>query len=104
MLPTNMFWCGRIGGLAIIVLTVLWATPPGLQGQASRPAPAAASQAPAAVWPACGTRSPSDTEIAIDAARMADFKKWSVTRKPGTAITINTYVHVLHDGPEGYIS
>ena len=52
----------------------------------------------------CGARAPSDTEIAADAARVADFKRRRGALKPGAMTTITTYVHVLHDGPEGLVS
>jgi predicted Zn-dependent protease len=52
----------------------------------------------------CGTKPLSDAEIAADAARVSDFKARRGSPKAGTLITINTYVHVIHDGAEGRIS
>ena len=54
--------------------------------------------------PVCGTKAPSDLEMLADAARMVELKNRGVSRKPGALITITTYVHVLHDGVEGWVS
>jgi predicted Zn-dependent protease len=104
MLRTNMLWGGRIGGLAIAALAAAWATGPDLHGQTSRPVQGAASAAPATLRPVCGTRTRTDTEIAADAARVSEFKRRGPMSKAGTVLTITTYVHVLHDGPEGRVS
>ena len=53
--------------------------------------------------PVCGTKPRSDMEILADAARVAELKSRGVSRKPGTVITINTYVHIIHDGVEGWL-
>ena len=87
---------GRISGLAIAAAMLAH----GSIGDVAFQARAAA----AAIRPVCGTKPLTDSEIAADAARMTDLKSRGARRKPGTMITITTYVHVLHDGVEGYVS
>jgi predicted Zn-dependent protease len=53
--------------------------------------------------PVCGTKPRSDMEILADAVRVAELKSRGFSRKPGTVITITTYVHVIHDGVEGWL-
>jgi hypothetical protein len=98
---TNGLWRGRIVGLAVAALGALGIMAPGLHSESREPAASAVVQPPAP--PRCGTRVRSDAEIASDAVRVADFKARRGAPKAGTAITINTYVHVIHDGPDGLI-
>src|SRR5687768_12039586 len=62
------------------------------------------AQAPSSVRPTCGTRPLTDAETAADATRVAEFTKRRTMAKASTLITIQTYVHVLHDGSEGLVS
>lgn len=54
--------------------------------------------------PVCGTKPRTDAEILADAMRVAELKSRGVSRKAGTVTTITTYVHVIHDGVEGWLS
>lgn len=93
---------GRFIGLTVAMLSALAATAPGHESVDSRElrAAAGAEQGPRK----CGTRAPTDDEIAVDAARVADFRRRRGAQKAGSTTTITTYVHVLHDGPEGFVS
>ena len=84
---------GRIGVLAFVGMA--YALTPGSIAVVS------SQQRPR---PVCGTKPRSDAEILADAMRVAELKSRGQSRKPGTVITITTYVHVLHDGVEGWIS
>lgn len=106
MIGTNLPLAGRIGGFAMIALAAALAPANGLLEPTSvraQTAPAISRvQGPA--LPTCGTRPRTDIEIALDAARVEEFKKRGRTAKPGAPVTIITYVHVLHDGIQGRIS
>jgi hypothetical protein len=78
-------------------------TASAMQGQASRAATGGEPQASASVRPACGTRPLSDLERAVDAARVAEFKKRQPSLQASTLTTITTFVHVLHNGAEGRV-
>jgi hypothetical protein len=103
MLRMFSSWRGRFIGLTAAMLGALGATAPSSLGQGGPQLRVAAGeqQSPRR----CGTRERSDVEMALDAARMADFTRRHGARKPGAAaVTINTYVHVIHDGEEGLVS
>jgi hypothetical protein len=100
MRRTSFVWCGRMGVVA--VLAIAGASAGGLAGQTAQRSPA--TQAPSPGRPTCGTRPLTDAEITADATRVAEFKRRGAMPKPGTVTTIQTYVHVLHDGLEGRIS
>lgn len=96
---------GRIGGFTMLAMAAAYVPPNELMGQTSRGFSAASiSRAQSSGRPTCGTRPRTDLEIALDAQRVAEFKKRGRAPKPGTLITITTYVHVLHDGSEGLLS
>jgi hypothetical protein len=99
---TNRVWSVRIGGLAVIAIASGWMSSGEVRGQVTQPTSTATIQA--AVRPVCGTRPLTEVEIAADAARVVALKSRRGTAKAGTLITIKTYVHVLHDGPEGRLS
>ena len=90
---------GRIGGVAIAALGLALAQGSVVEVASQKPAVSAST-----LRPACGTRPLSDTELAADAVRVAELKSRGQSRKPGSVITITTYVHVLHDGVEGWVS
>ena len=103
MLRMNSSWRGRFIGLSVAMVGALVATAHDSMGQGSPLLRVAAGteQAPRK----CGTLARTDAEIALDAARVADFKKRHGALKPGgPAVAINTYVHVIHDGEEGLVS
>jgi hypothetical protein len=104
-MATNIRRSGRIGGLGLIALAAAYAPANDLMQETSSRVPLAAaiSQAPGIGRPTCGTRPLTDDEIALDAARVAEFRMRGPALKPGALITITTYVHVLHDGIEGRI-
>ena len=85
----------------MVAIAAAWVSAEDLPGQTGRQSPT--TQALSTVRPTCGTRPLSDVEIAADAARVGEFKKRRTMAKPGTLITIQTYVHVLHDGLEGRV-
>ena len=110
MTSKKTLWRARIFGLtvamvgalgSVAMLGTLGAAVLGPDSEVSSQPRAGAGlrQAP----PKCGTRARTDDEIALDAARVADFTKRRGAAKPGTVITINTYVHVIHDGENGLI-
>jgi hypothetical protein len=101
---TNRAWPGRIGGLALIAVAAGWMSGDDVRGQTSQVSSTATLQAGPAARPVCGTRSLTDAEIAADAARVVALKSRRANQKPGALITIRTYVHVLHNGPEGRLS
>ena len=72
MMRTNGVWFGRISRVATITLAAICTASPTVRGQATQRL--AASQVPATPRPACGTRPLTDMEMAVDAARVADFK------------------------------
>ena len=90
-----------IAGVAVVAAAAAWVSAGRLMGQTGQQSRV---QTPSSVRPACGTRPLTDAEIAADATRVAEFKKRRTTAKAGTVITIQTYVHVLHDGSEGLVS
>lgn len=106
MMGLNVRRSGWIGGFAMIALAAAYAPATGL----IEPMSARAQTAPDLTRvqtpgrPTCGTRPRADIEIALDSARVDEFKKRGRAAKPGTLITITTYVHVLHDGVNGRIS
>lgn len=85
---------GRIGVLAIVAAgygaTHGWVAVVSSQTRTTRPV--------------CGTRPQSDAEILADAIRVAELKSRGRSAKPGTVNTIITYVHVIHDGVDGWVS
>lgn len=102
MLRTSTLWRGLIVGITVAMLGTPGAGVSGSQRdgiQALRSA-AGDQQGPSK----CGTRAPTDDEIALDAARVTEFTRRRGTPKAGTVTTINTYVHVIHDGPDGLVS
>lgn len=102
MIRRNTAWRGRAIGLAVVVLAGLGAAAPGLRSESRQQSSTAAAEPPG--LRRCGTRALTEEEIASDAARVDDFKRQRRARKPGTLVTITTYVHVLHDGPNGLVS
>lgn len=102
MMRTNGVWFGRISRVATITLAAICTASPSVRGQA--PERLAVSQVPGTLRPTCGTRPLTDVEIAADAARVASFKTRRGMSKVGTGLTIPTYVHVIHNGPDGRIS
>ena len=103
MLRTSSVWYRRIGGLAAIAIAAAGMAGDEVLGQAGQTT-ATATRTVSTIRPTCGTRPLTDAEITADAARVADFTKRRGPRKPGTVTTIQTYVHVLHDGLEGRVS
>ena len=99
---SNTWWRGRVAALAVAMVGALGAAAPGLLSEGSQQDPVRASEPPGARK--CGTRALSDDEAAADAARVADFKRRRGAPKASTLTTINTYVHVIHDGPDGLVS
>ncbi len=92
----------RIGTAAMMAIAAAAASSDYLMGQTGQQRQT--SQTASTVRPTCGTRPLSDAEIAADASRVAEFKNRGAKAKPGTVVTIQTYVHVLHDGVEGRVS
>ena len=88
---------GRIGGLAVVAAAYVLAH--GSMGDVSFQSRVSA----ASVRPACGTKPLTESELLADAMRMAELKSRGVKGKPGTLITIKTYVHVLHNGVQGWV-
>lgn len=101
---TNCGWSVRIGGLAVIAIAAGWMSGDEVRGQVSQATATATIQAGPAARPVCGTRPLTEVEISAGAARVVALKSRRGTRKAGTLITIRTYVHVLHDGPERRLS
>jgi hypothetical protein len=97
-------WCGRIAALAAVTVTVASATTFGVQGQAGRQAASGGDRQISSIRPECGTRPLTDLERAVDAARVAEFKRTRGSLKASTLTTITTYVHVLHNGSDGRVS
>ena len=89
---------GRIGGVALAAAA--FALTHGSVAEVASQKPIAPA---GTLRPACGTKPLSNTELEADAARVAQLKSRGEGRKPGSVITITTYVHVLHDGVEGWI-
>jgi hypothetical protein len=100
-METNGGWCTRIFGAVTVAVAAAGVTASAVQSQASRSAGGGERQA--SVRPACGTRPLSDIERAVDAARMAEFKKRQPSLQASTMTTITTFVHVLHNGAEGRV-
>ena len=95
---------GRIGGLGIAV--VAFALADGSVAEVASQTRGAATT-PASVSslrPMCGTKPLTESELAADAVRVAELKSRGKTQKPGSLTTITTYVHVLHDGVDGWLS
>ena len=101
---TNRAWSVRIGGLAVIAAAAGWMSGDEVRGQTTQGASTATIQAGPAARPVCGTRPLTEVEIAADAARVVALKSRRGPQKAGALITIKTYVHILHDGPEGRLS
>jgi len=106
MLQMDVLRGGRIRVLAMIALAAVHAPANDVMEATSSSAQigravVSRAQGPG---PGCGTRPRTDIEIAVDAERVAEFKKRGRPAKPGDLITITTYVHVLHDGAEGLVS
>jgi hypothetical protein len=102
MLRFNPSSRGRFVGLTVVIMGAVATSTPGSGWVDSRDLRVAAGteQGPRR----CGTRTPSDAEIAADAARVVDFKRRRGAAQAGALTTITTYVHVLHDGAEGFVS
>ena len=90
-----------IGGVTVAVLGAAWVSARPLEGQAGAQE---RTQTASRVRPVCGTRPMSDADILADAARVAEFKRRGGKVQASTVTTIQTYVHVLHDGKEGLVS
>lgn len=90
-----------IGGITAVAIAAAWVSAGHLSGQAGQQT---GTQTPSSIRPACGTRPLTDAETAADAARVADFKRRGRIAKADMVITIQTYVHVLHDGVDGLVS
>ena len=85
-----------------VALAAAWVPPGSLQGRTDgQQSPTATASS---VRPACGTRPQSDAETLADATRVAEFKRRRTTVRASTFTTIQTYVHVLHDGAEGLVT
>jgi predicted Zn-dependent protease len=97
-------WCGRIAGVVIVSMALAGASVIAQQRQSIGATRTGADQTAASLRPACGTRPLSDLERAVDAARVAEFKKGRAMLQASTLTTITTYVHVLHNGSEGKVS
>lgn len=102
MMRTSVASFRRIGTAAMMAIAAAAASSDYLLGQTGQQRPT--TQTVSTVRPTCGTRPLTDAEVAADASRVAEFKKRGARTKPGTVITIQTYVHVLHDGVEGRVS
>lgn len=98
----NSSWRGQFIGLTVAMVGAVVATAHDSMGKGSPPLRVAAGQEQAPRK--CGTHARTDAEIALDAARVADFTRRHGTRQVGPVVTINTYVHVIHDGDEGLVS
>ena len=96
--------CGRIAGIVVVTVAAASATALGVQGQGGGQTSSGGDRQIASVRPECGTRPLTDLELAVDAARVAEFKRTRGSLKASTVITIPTYVHVLHKGNEGRVS
>ena len=92
---------GRIGGVALAA--VGFALTQGSVVEVASQRPAASTVSVSSLRPMCGTKPMSDVELAADAARVAALKSRGQGRKAGSLVTITTYVHVLHDGVDGWI-
>jgi hypothetical protein len=90
---------GRIGGVAIAAVACVLA-----HGSVVEVASQKATASVSTLRPTCGTKPLTEIELAADAARVAELKSRGKTPKAGSLITITTYVHVLHDGVEGWVS
>lgn len=101
---TNIVRWDRIAGLVVASVAAASATTSGVQNQAGRQTSPDADRQVASVRPVCGTRPLPDLELAVDAARVAEFKRTHGSLKASTLTTITTYVHVLHNGSEGLVS
>jgi predicted Zn-dependent protease len=86
----------------MVALATTWAATPGVQGRTNQQA--GVNEPQTTLRRTCGTRSLTQAEIEADAARVTEFKARRATPKAGTVITINTYVHVIHNGVEGRVS
>ncbi len=89
-----------IGGVMAVALAAAW-IPGSVQGQTGQQD---RRQTASSVKPVCGTRPMTDAETLADATRVAEFKKRRPAPKASTLTTIQTYVHVLHDGVEGLVT
>jgi predicted Zn-dependent protease len=90
-----------VGGVMAVALAAVLAPAGSLEGQTGQQT---VTQSVSQLRPACGTRPMTDAETLADATRVAEFKRRRTNAKPGTAITIQTYVHVLHDGANGLVT
>lgn len=90
-----------IGGCMAVALASALLPAGSVKGQASQQT---LTQTASSVRPVCGTRPLTDAETLADATRVADFKKRRPAPKASTLTTIQTYVHVLHDGAEGLVT
>ena len=95
---STMVRYGRIGGVALAA--VAYALAHGSVVEVASQKPTASVSTPR---PVCGTKPLTDSELLADAVRVAELKSRGQARKPGSVITITTYVHVLHDGVEGWV-
>jgi predicted Zn-dependent protease len=90
-----------IGGVMAVALAAVWAPDGSVTGAAGQQNQV---QTAASVRPTCGTRPMTDADIVADAARVADFKRRGKAVSASTVVTIQTYVHVIHDGVEGLVT
>ena len=88
-----------IGGVMAVALVAAWIPSGSVQGRTGQQTQTASS-----VKPVCGTRPLTDAETLADATRVAEFKKRRPAPRASTLTTIQTYVHVLHDGVEGLVT
>jgi hypothetical protein len=96
---------GRVVGFAVIAAALAYgAFDDVIEQPALGQAVAAVSRPQSSGRPTCGTRPRTELEIALDATRVAEFRKRGRAAKTGAVTTITTYVHVLHDGPDGRVS
>ncbi len=84
-----------------VALAAVWIPSGSVQGQTGQQN---RTQTTSSVKPVCGTRPMTDAETLADAIRVAEFKKRRPAPKASTLTTIQTYVHVLHDGVEGLVT
>lgn len=104
MVRTSMMRYGRIGGLAMAAAAYAALAPDSIAESSAQSKPARVSASMSFPRPMCGTRPPTDSELAADTARVAELKRRGRAAKPGQLIVINTYVHVIHDGDNGRVS
>ena len=90
-----------MGGIVAVALAATWWPGGAVKGQSSQPGQ---TQLASSVRPVCGTRPMTDAETLADATRVAEFKRRGPRPRASTLTTIQTYVHVLHDGVEGLVT